>query len=582
MRKILFGLAVALVCVLAHSAQPASAAGLSEFVVSDYQIDFYLSKDAEGRSSLKTVEQITAEFSQANINHGIERFIPHTYDDHTTSLEINSVTDLNGTSRKYSTYESGDFLALRIGDADTYVHGTQTYIITYTQRDTTRYFADSNVDEFYWDTNGDEWKVPISALTARLHLDSALQAALTGNQSCYEGTRGSQNPCNITQTETGFTASVEGLIAYENMTIAVGFKPGTFAAFKKSTAKKITDWWALSNLVSGPAAAVALIYFLYRSHRKSNRLSEINTIVPEYIPPKDASVSVAGSITNKPGKVFAAQLVDLAVRHYIKIYQTREKSLFRMANYELEIIKDVADLKAEEKELLTDIFGTTAVGTKLDMKTLKNNYSVGRRLQDNLGKINKNIAGAYALRARDETQFSWFKSAAKLSALIGVVTLSPWLIGLALVAVIIAYTLKPLTDKGLELSRYLRGLEMYIKAAETDRLQMLQSPEGAEKLHAPVDTNDSRQLVKLYERVLPYAVLFGQEKEWNKQLSQYYEKLGETPTWYAGTNGAFNSAAFSTAISSFSQTSSYSSGSSGSSGGGSSGGGGGGGGGGGW
>ena len=95
--------------------------------------------------------------------------------------------------------------------------------------------------------------------------------------------------------------------------------------------------------------------------------------------------------------------------------------------------------------------------------------------------------------------------------------------------------------------------------------------------------SDPKLLVTLYERVLPYAVLFGQEKEWNKQLGAYYETAGNSPDWYIGQS-AFNAAVFSSAMSSFSQASasSYSSSGSGSSGGGFSGGGGGGGGGGGW
>ena len=112
---------------------------------------------------------------------------------------------------------------------------------------------------------------------------------------------------------------------------------------------------------------------------------------------------------------------------------------------------------------------------------------------------------------------------------------------------------------------------------------MLQSPEGAEKVQ--VEAADEKQLVKLYERVLPYAILFGQEKEWTKQLGRYYEHLGSQPDWYAG-HGAFNAAMFASSMNSLSSAansvSSYSSSSGGSMGGGFSGGGGGGGGGGGW
>ncbi|RYF29034.1 MAG: hypothetical protein EOO17_03070 [Chloroflexi bacterium] len=94
--------------------------------------------------------------------------------------------------------------------------------------------------------------------------------------------------------------------------------------------------------------------------------------------------------------------------------------------------------------------------------------------------------------------------------------------------------------------------------------------------------------MKLYERVLPYAILFGQEKEWGDQMGRYYESIGSQPEWYSGANNSslFNAAVLSSAISNFNTAASYTSASSsstgGSAGGGSSGGGGGGGGGGGW
>jgi uncharacterized membrane protein YgcG len=143
----------------------------------------------------------------------------------------------------------------------------------------------------------------------------------------------------------------------------------------------------------------------------------------------------------------------------------------------------------------------------------------------------------------------------------------------------------PLDTKGVELRDYLTGLKVYIDLAEEDRLRYLQSPEGAEK--TPVATNDRAALVKLNEKLLPYAVLFGNEQEWAKQLGKYYEDTGTQPGWYSGYS-AFNAVYFASTIgsinasatSSFVDTSSSSSGGSG--GGGFSGGGGGGGGGGGW
>ena len=573
-------------CLFGLIAPPAQAANVNNFKIQDYKIDYYLDKNAENRSTLKTVETIQAVFPQSNQNHGIERAVPLSFDDHSTRLNVDSVTDASGKSLEYTTYDSNGNSVIRIGSASTYVHGLQTYKITYTQHDVTKFYQDLDRDEFYWDTNGIDWAVPISKLTVQLHVSNNLTSSLNDNAACYFGKSGSTDRCEITRTNNGYVAQVQSLNARENMTIAVGFKKNTFSPYQPSLFEILSRIWFFVQVFLVIAAVALMIWILVRYSRKSNRTGELSVIVPEYIPPKNSSVSVAGSIANKPTTVFTAQLIDFAVRHYIKIYQTSEKSLFKRANFELEIIKDISDLKEEEKELFRDLFDNPVVGSKLDMASLRNNYSVSAKLYDNSNKVNKSIKNEYALRATVPEQSRWFKIFGVILLVASFILFSPVLLIPAITALICGYTLKPLTDQGLALSRYLKGLEMYIKVAETERLKMLQSPEGAAKLDTPIDTNDQRQLIKLYERVLPYAILFGQEKQWNNQLGLYYQSANQSPSWYSGNNGVFNAAVFAGAMSSFSTTAAYSnpssSSSGGSGGGGSSGGGGGGGGGGGW
>ena len=68
---------------------------------------------------------------------------------------------------------------------------------------------------------------------------------------------------------------------------------------------------------------------------------------------------------------------------------------------------------------------------------------------------------------------------------------------------------------------------------------MLQGPDTAEKTGLPnFEVGDTAQLVRLYERSLPYAVLFGQEKKWSKRLDELYEVSGEQASWYSGAAGS--------------------------------------------
>src|SRR5690606_19474130 len=78
---------------------------------------------------------------------------------------------------------------------------------------------------------------------------------------------------------------------------------------------------------------------------------------------------------------------------------------------------------------------------------------------------------------------------------------------------------RPLTGAGALIVEHLQGLREYIRLAEADRLRMLQSASGAERSDADAGPGD---VVRVYERLLPYAVLFGLEREWQAELSRYY------------------------------------------------------------
>lgn len=563
----------------------AHSVNTDNYTISSYSVEMKLGRDSENRSMLEAKETITALFPDYDQNHGLERIFVRDYDGHGTAFTLVSVTDAGGAVLPYR----WDGNALRIGDSDTYVHGSQTYVITYMQRDVTRYYGDADADEFYWDVIGTEWRVPITEATITLTLDPGVASAVTGDKACYRGGSGSTTTCDVREADGVYSADVTNLQPNEGVTVAVGFKQGTFAAYVPTLWEKVVQIWGVVQLIASPLAIGAAIWFVIRWVGKMGRKKEIGTIVPEYLPPGEASVTTAAKVYGLTvTKVMTAQVLDLAVRHYIKIYETKEKKLFSPAEYEIEITKDISDLRAEEQEVLKDMFDMLPQpGQRLNLKKLKNNTAYYNRTLDNESVLNTLIRGEYGLRERDPAAKTWLRRIALVGLGVGVLLGSPfWLVGVALVAFILSFVSWRLTDKGLALKRYLEGLKLYIGVAEAERLAMLQSPGGAEKVATVVDGMDSAQLIKLYERVLPYAVLFGQEKEWNKQLGQYYETANTSPEWYSGHSAVFNAAVFSSAMNGFSTSSSaassYSSSSSGSGGGGFSGGGGGGGGGGGW
>jgi uncharacterized membrane protein len=112
------------------------------------------------------------------------------------------------------------------------------------------------------------------------------------------------------------------------------------------------------------------------------------------------------------------------------------------------------------------------------------------------------------------------------------------------------------------------GLKEYLRVAEADRIKFHNAPE---------------KKPEVFEKLLPYAMVLGVEKQWADQFKDIYT---QEPQWYqGGTPGHFNTSAFVGSLGSFSSKAGStlaSSPSTSAGGGGSSGGGGGGGGGGSW
>jgi uncharacterized membrane protein YgcG len=566
-------------------AQTISAASTNNFSISSYDIQYELSRDSESRSVLKTKEMIVAEFPSSNQNHGIERAIPKSYDGHSTSLNITSVMDGTGAAAPYSVYASGDTSVVRIGDKDTYVHGTQTYQIEYSQRDVTKFYQNTGRDEWYWDTNGTQWQVPIDELNVTISVDPSSKLELP--PACYQGASGATDACSLQEKSNGqYGLTASNLGAGQNVTVSFGFEKGTFAAYQQSFMDKVVIVWLGLQVVSIPLTIALIIGFSLIWARKKYRIAEQNPIAAEYIPPKDASVVVSSQVIASSVSVFAAQLIDLAVRHYISIVETKAKSTWRSAEYDIVILRDLDELYEEEKEILTDMFThLPKAGERLSLTELKKDMSYSSRTLDNDKKLQALLNSTYGIFQKSPKDSKFFYRWALALLIVGLLTLSAGFGVAALFIWVYGITLRPLTDKGLLLRRYLLGLNKYIKASETERIKFLQGPDTAQKVGYDVDPNNPGQIVKLYERTLPYAIMYGREKEWGKRLGDFYQQTQTSPDWYTGT-GAFNGMVFASTLSSFSTASSYSAGSSsstgGSSGGGSSGGGGGGGGGGGW
>lgn len=555
MKRFFLAVSALLLGCLAFSATV--SANVQNFNFKEFVGDYYLSKDIDGRATLKVVEKFTAQFPEFNQNKGVVRAIPKVYDGHSVSVNIESLLRNGKTEPIYDQYTQNNYLIIETGNDD-YVRGDQTYTLTYTLRDVIKDFGTHQ--EFYWDTIGTQSSQRFGSVTAHVHLDESIASNFTNETACYQGSQRSSQTCNTAKEDNTITfSSIPGtwLPAGHNLTMVVGFEAGTFTPYQMSGQDIFAGFVlpGIAVLLSVIATAWAIITRATKGRDAAGR----GTIVPEYLPPNGVSVMLASGIKGRASSVITAQLVDLAVRHKIRIEEKEVKKLFGMSKEYSITLLDSKDLLSDEKRLLEVTTGLKKGGT---YTLKKNDTKVGNELAEILQKSSKDdvIERDYRKVVTGTWKPILFAVVASGTAWLTIMMNSTdgiaWPIGLAVIvsvlsvilSMILLLGLQPLTQKGTRLKEYLEGLEIYIKLAEKDRLKALQSPEGADK--SPVDTDDKKQMVRLYERVLPYAILFGLEKEWAKVLEVQYSEQNIQPDWYVG-GSAFNAALFSASLGNF-------------------------------
>ncbi len=541
----------------------------SDFEFQSFNGEYELSRAADGGSQVRITETIVPVFPDFDQNRGIMRAIPDLYQDVPLHTEVHAVTDAAGDDVPFeATWDAQGFVELALG-TDEFVHGEQTYVIEYTQRNVVGTFSDTDADEFYWDVNGTGWDQPFGEVAATVTMDGGLAATLTGNAACYVGAFGETTPCGILRTEDGdgatFTARAAGLAPHETMTVAIGFASGTFVPGEPdpdyvSIYQPQPPVWstvlAMGGLILSLLAVLAAIVLrMLPDGGAPGR----GTIIAEYSVPEDLNVMAAAHLVGKPATAISAQLISLAVRRKIRLLDYSVKG---DAEYAVQLL-DPTGVDRLEQRVLQALFGELTPGESRDLP--KTDTTLAKGLQ----RVSK--AAAKSLRTDGLVEpipkwlrGGWLRTIAIVLIVVAFLNeffavpegadspLTFWAIAAAMLAFILVAFLsrKPtrFTQKGAERNDYLRGIKLYLEVAEEDRIRMLQSPEGAERvgMAGQVNTLDRVQIVKLYERLLPFAVIWGVEKEWMDHLAVRMEEAQTSPDWFAGRDGFSSNAVVGT------------------------------------
>jgi len=259
-----------------------SHASAQDFTINDFAVNIAINKD----SSFTVKETISVEFHRPR--HGIYREIPYIYKDSfdgtiKTPLKVISVTDSAGSKLSSKISYEGNLIKIRIGDADKYVSGSQTYEIFYKVENAILFFDDH--DELYWNVTGNEWQAEIKKASATVSL--AGDKTKERWTSCYTGRPGSKEAeCKYTAYDNSVEFSSKSVFAPgEGFTIAYGWDKGIV-----SPPSSFQRFLWLINLRQNwvfilPVFSLLIMFNLWRSIGRDPKVREAVTVMygpPEY------------------------------------------------------------------------------------------------------------------------------------------------------------------------------------------------------------------------------------------------------------------------------------------------------------
>jgi hypothetical protein len=523
-----------------------AVADVDDFSFESFDAEYRLDVDENKTPTLEIREHLVALFPDVDQNRGIARAIPLWFDRAPLNPRVDSVVDEFGNARAWSTYEEDDFLWVEsVVPPGEYVRGRQSYELKYVVDNPIQDYSESTgYQEFYWDINGNGWPQSFGRVSATLVIQREIATALVPEGvSCYVGEFGetTQCPVEIREGEKGevvVSAQHEGVGPYQTLTIAVPFQPGTFLI---TTRPYWTSAWAWWQIVAAIVGSLSLLSAIRLRRRILADAPGRPVIVAEYLPPKDVSVIEGAILLNRPSSVLQASLLELAVSDAAVLVQDPSRprvwSLRRTSGA----------LKPQQSQLLDVVFGG-ALDSGETKALPRQSALVARRLEKWLGDTRDSMMAEGFFRRVGVAQRLWpiaggvgamvvgfFSGVTALTLRYGpleVVLL--WTISLVAGGLAIALsTRRPLGQRGADVRDHLKGLSDYIELAESDRLAYLQSPQGA--LRTKVNDSDTKEVIGLYERLLPWAVLLGHEKKWLAALDRLYRD--QEPRWIVGPVG---------------------------------------------
>lgn len=491
---------------------PVFSQGANSEEIKEFESEIFIQSDG----TIFVRENIEYDFQYAH-RHGIFRDIPHNYDfgykRYSIKLDVRDVTNFDDKPYKYNVSRSGGLIDIKIGDPDKTITGIHGYRIDYSVRGAIAFFEEH--DELYWNVTGNEWRVPIRKAGARVYLDKDIKEGV--NATCYTGVTGSRDKnCEYTISAGAVEFDVTDTIkAGQGLTIVVGLPKGII---KEPSSTARTFWFLSDNwYFTLPLLTLFALTYVWRTRGRDPEGRGV--IAVRYEPPADLTPAEAGTLVDERANILdiTSTIIDLAVRGYLKIEETKSTVFFFFTDRDYKLIKlkepQAGGLKPHEEKVFSGVFkdGKSVMVSDLRNKFYKELPPIKKALYNEL------ISNKYFPTNPEKVKgiYKWIGIIIIIASLF---LFSNLLLKLSItisgiIILVFSRYMPRKTKRGSLAYEELLGFREFIERAEKDRIERLAKDDPT-----------------LFDRVLPFALVFGLEDRWAEAFRDMYR---EPPSWYS-------------------------------------------------
>ncbi len=529
------------VCLLAW---PGVAAAQRSLVIQQFVADVEVGPDG----AIGVTETIQPRFTGSW--NGLYRTIPVEYRTpqgftYKLGLDVESVTDEAGAPLRYESSRERHYRKLKIwipGAQDT----VKTVVVRYRVVNGLKFFEEH--DELYWNVTGDEWEVPIEQARAVIRLP----AGVAGVRSyAFTGGYGSQeSAARITAVGTTLTVETTRALNFrEGVTVAIAWNPGVVA--RPTAADRTRDFLFANVALLIPFGVFGVMYWLWNRHGRDPRRQPVAV---QYEPPGALTPAEVGTLVDNRSDMrdITATIVDLAVRGFLRIKETREDRFLGLGSkteYALQLIRPESGwtgLRPHEDALLRSVFstrtgtpappgGTAPVIDEVSTDDLKNRFykhvpEIKERVFSQL------IDKGYYLRRPDRVRATYYVFAGMVAiggsvlSAIAEAGAAPFVASIlsGVIIGVFGHFMPARTVEGARALEGSLGFEEFLDRVESDRFERV--------IRTPA----------MFEKFLPFAMALGVERNWAKAFEGIYTSQ---PDWYVGTyHGGFGPRVFAASL----------------------------------